>query len=76
MERPGARKLLVPSVLALAAALVLLWVTDRRSNTTLLILGDEQKQGIALVKADLMKNLALKVLESVGFFESEKDGNE
>ncbi|MGQ9498568.1 MAG: AbrB/MazE/SpoVT family DNA-binding domain-containing protein [Desulfotomaculales bacterium] len=47
-----------------------------RQGDTLLILGDEQKQGIAIVKADLVKNLALKVLESVGFFKSEEDRNE
>ncbi len=32
---------------------------------TLLILGDERK-GIAIVKADLMKNFATKILKSIG----------
>ena len=32
---------------------------------TLLILGDERK-GIAIVKADIMKNFATKILKSIG----------
>ncbi len=32
---------------------------------SLLVLGDEEK-GIAIVKADLMKSFALKILESLG----------
>ncbi len=35
------------------------------SGDTLLVLGDEEK-GIAIVKADLMKNFATKILESIG----------
>ena len=35
------------------------------SGDTLLILGDEAK-GIAIVKADIMKNFATKILESIG----------
>ena len=32
---------------------------------TLLVLGDEKK-GIAIVKADIMKNFATKILKSIG----------
>jgi AbrB family looped-hinge helix DNA binding protein len=39
---------------------------------SLLVLGDEEK-GLAIVKADLMKNLALKILEGVGYI-TEKIG--
>jgi AbrB family looped-hinge helix DNA binding protein len=35
------------------------------SGDTLLVLGDEEK-GIAIVKEDLMKKFALKILESMG----------
>lgn len=38
---------------------------DIKPGDSLLVLGDEEK-GIALVKADLMKSFALKILESIG----------
>ena len=38
---------------------------DIKPGDSLLVLGDEEK-GIALVKADLMKSFALKILESMG----------
>ena len=37
---------------------------DIKPGDSLLVLGDEEK-GIALVKADLMKSFALKILESL-----------
>lgn len=36
-----------------------------KPGDTLLVLGDERK-GIAIVKADLMKNFATKILKSIG----------
>ena len=38
----------------------------------LLVLGDEKK-GIAIVKADLMKEIALKIMSGTGFFKNGKD---
>ena len=38
---------------------------DIKPGDSLLVLGDEEK-GIAIVKADLMKSFALKILESIG----------
>lgn len=42
---------------------------------TLLVLGDE-KRGIAISKADVMNELALKILEGFANGKSEKDGTE
>ncbi|MBD5507810.1 MAG: AbrB/MazE/SpoVT family DNA-binding domain-containing protein [Lachnospiraceae bacterium] len=39
---------------------------------TLLVLGDEE-QGIAVVKADVMKEVAIKVLKGLGSFKGEID---
>jgi AbrB family looped-hinge helix DNA binding protein len=39
---------------------------DIKPGDSLLVLGDENKGGIALVKADLMKGFALKILEGLG----------
>jgi len=36
-----------------------------KAGDSLLVLGDEEK-GIAIVKAELMKSFALKILESMG----------
>jgi AbrB family looped-hinge helix DNA binding protein len=36
-----------------------------KPGDSLLVLGDEQR-GIAIVKAELMKSFALKILESIG----------
>ncbi len=38
---------------------------DIKHGDSLLVLGDEEK-GIAIVKAELMKSFALKILESMG----------
>lgn len=40
---------------------------------TLLVLGDEQ-QGIAIVKADIMKEAAVKILKGLGRLTGEVDG--
>ena len=39
---------------------------------TLLVLGDEE-QGIAVVKADVMKEVAIKILKGLGNFKGEID---
>jgi len=43
------------------------------SGDSLLILGDENK-GIAIVKEDLMKNFALKILEGVSYVKERVKG--
>ena len=40
---------------------------DINSGDTLLVLGDEE-QGIAVVKADVMKEVAVKILKGLGHF--------
>ena len=40
-------------------------IFDIKSGDTLLVLGDEE-QGIAIVKADVMKELAVKILKGLG----------
>jgi AbrB family looped-hinge helix DNA binding protein len=48
---------------------------DIKPGDSLLVLGDENKGGIALVKADLMKSFALKILEGLGHIkETFKEG--
>jgi len=44
---------------------------DIKPGDILLVLGDEEK-GIAMVKADLMKSLALKILEGLEKVEESK----
>ena len=40
-------------------------IFDINAGDTLLVLGDEE-QGIAIVKADVMKELAVKILKGLG----------
>ncbi|CAG9718362.1 AbrB/MazE/SpoVT family DNA-binding domain-containing protein [Clostridium neonatale] len=40
-------------------------IFDINAGDTLLVLGDEE-QGIAIVKADVMKELAVKILKELG----------
>ena len=40
-------------------------IFDIKAGDTLLVLGDED-QGIAIVKADVMKELAVKILKGLG----------
>ena len=40
-------------------------IFDIKSGDTLLVLGDEE-QGIAIVKADVMKELSVKILKVLG----------
>lgn len=40
-------------------------IFDIKAGDTLLILGDEE-QGLAIVKADVMKELAMKILKGLG----------
>lgn len=40
-------------------------IFDINSGDTLLVLGDEE-QGLAIVKADVMKELAVKILKGLG----------
>lgn len=42
---------------------------------TLLVLGDE-KQGIAVVKADVMEEVAVNILKGLGHFKGGTDGEE
>ena len=42
-------------------------IFDINAGDTLLVLGDEE-QGIAIVKADVMKELAVKILKGLGSF--------
>ena len=45
---------------------------DIKPGDTLLVLGDEE-QGIAVVKADVMKEVAVKILKGLGRFGEERD---
>ena len=47
-------------------------IVDINPGDTLLVLGDEE-QGIAVVKADVMKEVAVKILKGLGHF---KGGND
>ena len=47
-------------------------IFDINPGDTLLVLGDEE-QGIAVVKADVMKEVAIKVLKGLGNFKGEID---
>lgn len=47
-------------------------IFDINPGDTLLVLGDEE-QGIAVVKADVMKEVAVKILKGLGRFAREKD---
>lgn len=40
-------------------------IFDIKAGDTLLVLGDEE-QGLAIVKADIMKELAVKILKGLG----------
>jgi AbrB family looped-hinge helix DNA binding protein len=45
---------------------------DINPGDSLLVLGDEDK-GIAIVKADIMKSIAIKILEGVGSFKKRRE---
>ena len=47
-------------------------IFDINPGDTLLVLGDEE-QGIAVVKADVMKEVSVKILKGLGRFWREKD---
>lgn len=48
-----------------------------KPGDTLIVLGDEKKNGIAIVKADLFKKLAIDILEGIGYLENnERDWEE
>lgn len=47
-------------------------IFDINSGDTLLVLGDEE-QGIAIVKADIMKEVAVKILKGLGHFKEDFD---
>lgn len=44
-------------------------IFDINPGDTLLVIGDEE-QGLAVVKADVMKEVAVKILKSLGQFKS------
>lgn len=50
-------------------------IFDIKAGDTLLVLGDEE-QGIAIVKADIMKELAVKILKGLGGLSSGIDYEE
>lgn len=37
---------------------------------TLLVIGDEEKRGLALVKADFLESFALQILRGTGYFDN------
>jgi len=45
---------------------------DINPGDSLLVLGDEEK-GIAIVKADIMKSIAIKILEGVGSLKKRRE---
>lgn len=45
---------------------------DINPGDTLLIVGDEDK-GIAIVKAEIMKSIAIKILKGIGSFKKTKE---
>ena len=47
-------------------------IFDINPGDTLLVLGDEE-QGIAVVKADVMKEVAVKILKGLGHFKEGYD---
>lgn len=47
-------------------------IFDINPGDTLLVLGDEE-QGIAVVKADVMKEIAVKILKRLGGFKNRTD---
>lgn len=47
-------------------------IFDINPGDTLLVLGDEE-QGIAVVKTDVMKEVAIKILKGLGNFKGEID---
>ena len=47
-------------------------IFDINPGDTLLVLGDEE-QGIAVVKADVMKEVAVKILKGLGHFKGGYD---
>lgn len=48
---------------------------DIKSGDTLLVLGDEE-QGLAVVKADMMKEFAVKILKGLGSLSGKIDNEE
>jgi AbrB family looped-hinge helix DNA binding protein len=46
---------------------------DIQSGDTLFIIGDEDRQGIAIVKADLLEGFALQILQGIGYFERNEE---
>lgn len=48
---------------------------DIKAGDTLLVLGDEE-QGLAVVKADMMKELAVKILKGLGSLGGQIDDEE
>lgn len=48
---------------------------DIKAGDSLFIVGDEDKQGLAIVKADVLEGFALKILENIGYFNKESNDN-
>lgn len=51
---------------------------DISAGDTLFVLGDEEKRGLAIVKADFLEGFALQILRGIGYFDTESedvDGN-
>ncbi len=46
-----------------------------KNNDSLLVIGDKEKQSIAIVKAELLEDFAVSILEEIGFFNKEQVEN-
>lgn len=45
---------------------------DIRPGDTLFVIGDEEKRGLAIVKADFLEGFALQILHGIGYFDNKK----
>jgi len=43
------------------------------AGDTLFVIGDEEMQGIAIVKADLLEGFALQILQGIGYFDNKEN---
>ncbi|QQE81053.1 AbrB/MazE/SpoVT family DNA-binding domain-containing protein [Alicyclobacillus sp. SO9] len=49
---------------------------DIQAGDSLFVIGDEEKQGLAIVKADLLEGFALQILQGIGYFNSNDESTE
>lgn len=43
---------------------------------SLIVLGDEERQGIAIIKSDLLEGFALNILDRIGYFKKNENDEE